>query len=522
MKITVFQPPYPEQSTREAARACLGWITAAFQSLTPRKQDLIVLPEYSNAPGLEDLPSLRNFAENEGHAFLEEVTKEARRLNCLIAAGTVAKSGPRWVNRTCLFNPEGNVAFFYDKTHLTDVEINNLGLTAGAEVPVFEYDGVRLGFAVCFDMYFPEYFSSLAAQKVDIIICPSYQRSESGERICLISQTRALDTGCYIVRSSYAVIGSHTGGNSLVASPEGQLLSIAGTEPGAIEVEIEPARKFIKPRSHCQPLIEHRVLIEAHRRPVLYRPGMERGLAVANSPFPRLCAHRGLSHACPENTLPAFGAALALGVHEIELDLWLTRDGVPVVCHDPGVDRTTNGEGMVTEMDWTDIRQLDAGIRLGERWYGVRMPRFEEVIEMVDRRVVLNIHIKDEGPGGRLVRQVCDLVRQYGLTRLAYIAGDSEAVLQTAMDYDAGIERACLIGQDSPSLQIERAQKFDCRRIQFGRAVKKEDIHRAHNTGLVCNLYYSDEPADAMEYVRKGIDVILTNRPHVLFAAGCC
>jgi glycerophosphoryl diester phosphodiesterase len=150
------------------------------------------------------------------------------------------------------------------------------------------------------------------------------------------------------------------------------------------------------------------------------------------------------------------------------------------------------------------------------------MPRFEEVIELVDRRAVLNIHIKDEGPGGRVVRLVCDLVRQYGLTRMVYIAGDSEAVLQTSMDYDPDIERACLIGQDSPSLQIERAQEFDCSRIQFGRAVKKEDIHRAHDAGFVCNMYYSDEPADAIEYLQKGIDVILTNRPHVIFAAGLC
>ena len=60
----------------------------------------------------------------------------------------------------------------------------------------------------------------------------------------------------------------------------------------------------------------------------------------------KLCAHRGLSHACPENTLPAFGAAIALGVDEIEFDLWLSADGVPVVCHDPRVDRTTDGELM--------------------------------------------------------------------------------------------------------------------------------------------------------------------------------
>ena len=51
--------------------------------------------------------------------------------------------------------------------------------------------------------------------------------------------------------------------------------------------------------------------------------------------FPRLCAHRGLSLAMPENSIPSFAAALACGAHEIEFDLWLSADGVPVVCQDP-------------------------------------------------------------------------------------------------------------------------------------------------------------------------------------------
>ena len=520
MKLTVFQPPYPQPATPEAAQACIDWIVGMLQSLAPEKQDLIVLPEYSNAPGLEDPQSVRDFADNEGDRFLKKVTQEARRLKCPIAAGTVTRSGSHWVNRTILFEPEGNEALFYDKIHLTDLEIDSLELETGTEVTVVEHDDIRMGFAVCFDMYFPEYFSALAAQNVDIIICPSYQRSESGERICLISQTRALDAGCYLVRSSYAIAGSETGGHSLVASPEGRLLATAGTEPGIIQVEIDPTRKFVKPRSHGQPLIEHRTLIERHRRPVLYRPETERELALLRSPFPRLCAHRGISHACPENTLPAFGAALSFGVHEIELDLWLTRDGVPVVCHDSRVDRTTDGEGLITEMEWTDIRQLDAGITFGGGWRGVRMPRFEEALEQIDRRAVLNIHIKDAGPDGLLVRQVCDLVRQYGLTQLAYIAGSSEAVLQEARNYDADIERACLKGQNTPSSQIELAQQLNCRRIQFGRVVGEEDIRKAHEAGFLCNLFYSDDPADAEEYVQKGIDVILTNCAHVLFASG--
>ena len=84
---------------------------------------------------------------------------------------------------------------------------------------------------------------------------------------------------------------------------------------------------------------------------------------ITSSNFPHLCAHQGLSLACPENTLPAFAAAMGAGAHEIEFDVQTSRDGVLVVCHDDSVDRTTDGRGKVAELTWGEIRTLDAGIR---------------------------------------------------------------------------------------------------------------------------------------------------------------
>ena len=246
----------------------------------------------------------------------------------------------------------------------------------------------------------------------------------------------------------------------------------------------------------------------------------EREAKITSAPFPRLCAHRGLSLACPENTLPAFGAALALGVHEIEFDLWLSKDDVPVVCHDPDVARTTNGKGLIAEMTWAEISQLDAGIKCGAAWRGVRMPRFEEVIELIDGRIGLNIHVKEAGPEGRLVKLVGNILREQALIHLAYIAGDAGPVLQTAMELFPEIPRACLMSQDGSMRQIELAKKYACRYVQFGRGVHEEEIRCAHEKSLICNLFWSDEPEDARNYVRQGIDIILTNCPHQLIAAG--
>ena len=65
--------------------------------------------------------------------------------------------------------------------------------------------------------------------------------------------------------------------------------------------------------------------------------------------YPRLCAHRGFSTIAPENSMPAFGAAIALGAEEIEFDLWYTADDEIVSIHDPTLERVSNGTGKVNE-----------------------------------------------------------------------------------------------------------------------------------------------------------------------------
>ena len=72
-------------------------------------------------------------------------------------------------------------------------------------------------------------------------------------------------------------------------------------------------------------------------------------------------AHRGASGLCPENTLLAFQKAIGLGADAIELDVRVTRDGSPIVLHDSTVDRTTDGAGVVSELHFDAIKELNAG-----------------------------------------------------------------------------------------------------------------------------------------------------------------
>ena len=87
-----------------------------------------------------------------------------------------------------------------------------------------------------------------------------------------------------------------------------------------------------------------------------------------NRSLPGICAHRGLSGAMPENTLPAFAAAIAAGAQEIEFDLFPSADGIPVVSHDPDLARVAGVPHRVEELTWREIAGIDLGNVFGDAW----------------------------------------------------------------------------------------------------------------------------------------------------------
>src|SRR3954468_21348963 len=80
-----------------------------------------------------------------------------------------------------------------------------------------------------------------------------------------------------------------------------------------------------------------------------------------DSPGPVAIAHRGGADNAPENTLPAFAAAVDLGYHHLETDVHLTRDGVVVAFHDPRLDRGTDATGPPEVLHSGTVEPADAG-----------------------------------------------------------------------------------------------------------------------------------------------------------------
>ncbi len=105
-------------------------------------------------------------------------------------------------------------------------------------------------------------------------------------------------------------------------------------------------------------------------------------------------AHRGEHLHHPENTLPAFQAAVDAGADFFELDVRTTSDGKLVLMHDATVDRMTGGKGDVAKLAFEDLRKLEVGMNLGPGFSGTRIPTFDEALAFAHGKIGVYIDSK--------------------------------------------------------------------------------------------------------------------------------
>lgn len=132
--------------------------------------------------------------------------------------------------------------------------------------------------------------------------------------------------------------------------------------------------------------------------------------------LPRIVGHRGLIAHAPENTASNFAAALQLHVG-IEVDVRRTKDGAWVCMHDPNVERTTDGKGLLSDYTLERLRKLDAGGYLAPYYIGERVPTFVELIELLarhkDPQILIAVDLKVSDLNSEL--ELVTLARRYGV-----------------------------------------------------------------------------------------------------------
>ena len=243
----------------------------------------------------------------------------------------------------------------------------------------------------------------------------------------------------------------------------------------------------------------------------------------AQMPYPRLCAHRGFSTIAPENSMPAFGAAVAMGAEEIEFDLWPTADGEIVSCHDGTLDRVSTGSGRLSDKTLSELLTYDFGIKHGARFAGMQIVRFEEILQKLAGRCIMNIHIKsdEEGIGSRAataapftrdtLSDIVNLIRRYDCAGHVYFMTPNRVILGILQEIAPEMHR--VVGfSGKPEDMIPEALEFGCTGIQlFKPYFDQAMVDEAHEKGFICTVFWADDPDEAERYLDMGIETILTN-----------
>lgn len=116
----------------------------------------------------------------------------------------------------------------------------------------------------------------------------------------------------------------------------------------------------------------------------------DQGIVLANS-------HRGYSHCYPENTMPAFEAALVAGTSSIELDIHMTKDEKLVVHHDFTIDRVSTGTGYIEQMTLAELKQYDYGVKFDPKFAGTPIPELIDVLHWaIERNVGVVLEVKQK------------------------------------------------------------------------------------------------------------------------------
>lgn len=226
-------------------------------------------------------------------------------------------------------------------------------------------------------------------------------------------------------------------------------------------------------------------------------------------------AHRGNPEVAPENTLPAFLAATDAGAQYFEIDLRLSKDGVPVVIHDKTVDRTTDGEGAVVEMTIDDLRELDAGAWFSDSFTGTAIPVLDEVLAHAAASAT-HIVIEYKGSWSEAdVRTTVEMIDAAGLSGKVITQSFNKKTVANVAKAAAGLPVGWLTQKINASI-VATAQKIGADAVN-PRHATPHSVALAHESGLGVFVWTHDADTDWEELTAMGVDGIITNRPESLF-----
>jgi len=209
---------------------------------------MIFTPEMSGLLDQDRSRAAGATRNEEDDVALSTVRSEAKRSRIWVQLGSLAirtasNPGDKWVNRSYLISPDGNIAARYDKIHLFDVDLSphesqreSAAYAGGNRAVLASTPDATLGLSICYDLRFPALYEALTNAGADILSIPAAFTVPTGKAHWqILLRARAIEAGAFVVAA--AQYGGHedgrsTYGHSMVVDPWGEILLDMGQENG--------------------------------------------------------------------------------------------------------------------------------------------------------------------------------------------------------------------------------------------------------------------------------------------------
>ena len=238
----------------------------------------------------------------------------------------------------------------------------------------------------------------------------------------------------------------------------------------------------------------------------------------------KIIAHRGANRKAPQNTLPAFRQAIADGADGFETDVHLTKDGVPVICHNYTIDKTSDGTGAVSSYTLEELKQFDFGAYFSEDFRGTPLPTLDEFLTLVAPTDAEIINIELKCPKGRmfeLVSKTMQAIRRFGVLDRVIISSFSPAILKMVKEIDPRCKTGFLHPTQNPSIcravflepyTILKSTKADYAH-PASITVTKLSVMLEHRMGRKVNVWTVNDEPTIRYLLACGVDGIITDTP---------
>jgi len=222
---------------------------------------------------------------------------------------------------------------------------------------------------------------------------------------------------------------------------------------------------------------------------------------------PLVIGHRGAMGHETENTLASVQKALDLGVDGIEIDVFNISSGETVVFHDKTVNRLANGGGKIEEYNYFDLRQL---ILDGNH----RIPMLQDVLKLIDNKVLLNIELKGAGTSARVNFIMNYYIKERGWSPENFIISSfnwDELREMRKLNSEVAI---AVLTEDDPLDAIPVAKELKAAAINPNhKKLTPENNLAIQDAGFKIYTWTVNEPQDILRMKRLGVDGIITNYP---------